>query len=166
MAQRFLKKLKLDNTNVISHGKSLTGLSEFEFEVVTGNKLIVGLHISAIDPNARVSIFIKHTISGDAPMKLAKTMTANKVGDSSAIITDIHSFFKIVVNIVGGNASYFLGVSVSNDNLTHKTDPYTKKNAQLQELAARGNDLNDLNILTNDRGVAITLSDGSLIYTE
>lgn len=115
-------KLKVNNTNVLMKKEAFTGTANAGAELVTGARLLFTLYVVAIDPGATVNVKIKNTFSVDVPYIEAETMTLNGIGHNSKILTDVHSIFDIEATVTGGQASFFIGVSIYDNAVASQVD--------------------------------------------
>ena len=112
--------LKLFETTVLKEGQSQTGLFESQFEISTGSRLVFGLYITAIDPGASVNVKVLNTFSKAIPYENVLEWDANQVGRTNKVLTDIHNLFKYQINVTGGSASYFFGITVLDNALASR----------------------------------------------
>ena len=110
------------NSHVLQTRENFAGQALSDFELITGSRLVWALSIKAIDVGASIVVSIKNGFTRDFPFETVLTLTGNTVGFVKKVLTDTHNLFDIEVTVVGGNATYALGVSISDNALTTRIE--------------------------------------------
>ena len=119
---KYQKKLHIFNSHVVLSKTNFSGVAENDFELITGSRLVWALSISSIDPGATVLVQIENGFSADFPFEEILTITGNAVGFFKKVLTDVHNLFDVKITVVGGNATFALGVSISDNALTTRIE--------------------------------------------
>ena len=119
---KYQKKLQMFNSKVLLQEKSFLGSSKSDFELVTGSRLVFALSIQSIDPGASIVITVNNGFTIDFPFENILTFGGSAVGFVKRVLTDVHNLFDIEAIVVGGNANFALGVSISDNALTTRID--------------------------------------------
>jgi len=122
MAVKYAKKLQMFNSHVLQTRENFGGQAFSDFELVTGSRLVWALSIKTIDPGASIVVNIKNGFTRDFPFETILNITGNAAGFYKKVLTDTHNLFDVDVTVVGGNATYALGVSISDNALTTRIE--------------------------------------------
>lgn len=120
MANKYQQKLHMFNSKVLLLKEGNSGVETSDFELITGSRLVFALSIKSIDPATSIVVSVKNGFTVDFPFEEILSFNGDSVGFFKKVLTDVHNLFDIQVTVSGGNATYALGVSVSDNAFTKR----------------------------------------------
>lgn len=122
----------VDNTNkkvyklydqgvIIPFTLGVVGVTEREFNIYTGSRLLFDLYVKSIDPGATITVdFLNNFTTEDGVVDFENilSISTNTLEHHKKILTDFNQFFKARVTIVGGNVEYALAINVFDNAMT------------------------------------------------
>jgi hypothetical protein len=116
------KFLSIYETSVLISKKNFSGIAVENFGLKNGSRLVITLTITAIDAGAQVNVDILNGFSLDVPFQNILSFSKNSVGSVNRVLTDIHSLFQVVVSVIGGSASFAIGITITDNAIGTRID--------------------------------------------
>lgn len=107
---------------LLAQPEPTTGSASVTCSVVTGSRMLIGLNILSIDPATTVTLTVGNTFATDDGYETILETSSSVAGRIKEILTDFHNLFQFTIAVTGGNATYKLAVSLSDNAMTTRIE--------------------------------------------
>jgi hypothetical protein len=115
-------QVKQFESRVLIAQAASTGVTTTDFIVVSGSRMLCSLLITAIDPGASIQLTLGNTFSADDGYEIINTISGSSVGRFKAVLSDFHNMFRVTATVIGGNATYKVGISLFDNAVTTRIE--------------------------------------------
>lgn len=115
-------QVKQFESRVLISLAAFTGVATQDFTVVSGSRLLCSLIINSIDPGASIQLTLGNTISIEDGYETIQTINGSAVGRFKAVLSDFHNQFLIRATVIGGNATFKVGISLFDNAVTTRIE--------------------------------------------
>ena len=122
MAIDISKRLKLHETTVLFNEDAFSGSKVQQFQLTNGEVCLFSLIVTAIDPTAQVFLRVKNGFAVDADTDLVLQLQALETGFYTKVVNNIHNIFDVEVEVLGGNASIHVGITILMNGIKVNSD--------------------------------------------
>lgn len=114
--------LRVYETRTLFAKDSFTGNGVETLQVITGSRLLITLLVDSIDPGATVNLFVDNNFTNDGTFDTIETISLSAATRVKRVLSDFHNLFNFRYTVVGGSASFKVGISSFDNALSTRID--------------------------------------------
>lgn len=115
-------QLRVYETRTLINEELFSGTKEVPFTVLSGSRMLISLHVLAIDPATTINVFVDNNFNSEDSDETILTLSANNVSRVKRVLSDFHNQFNFRCVVTGGSATFKVGISLFDNSMTTRID--------------------------------------------